>query len=486
MLRTLHGVLVRLSIVCCVAALAPATGTAWAADAASPAPGAAPAPATTPAPPTAPALSLEQAVSNGLQYNPTVAEAYQNLNASRALVLQARSARSVTAKLQVVHSRVSEVPSITLPVPAPPPQLISFETVQFGRLQNTQGTLTIAKPLYTGGKIEAAVRQSRAGEMATDEQLRRTYQTVVERVKGAYYAVLVAADLVKVAQEAAAASREHLRVAQAHFDAGTAPRFDMLRAEAQVAQSEQTVIQTRNGLNLARAALDNAMGLPQGQEYNLTTVFASPQGEAAPLQTLIDQAEKARPEVTQIEAQIEAAAGAIALARSEKRPTLGVAWVYTRVLDTSVFQITSWTLGLQADLTIFNGKQTIAAVAHARSQQESARALLDQVRQGIALQVRQSYLDLNSARERIAAAAKGVTQAEEAFRIAQVRYTAGVSISVEVLDAQAALTVARVSYARAVYDYNVALAQLEFATGAWQPTELPAPQPLPAAEKPES
>jgi outer membrane protein TolC len=473
MMLTLHRISFKWLLPGCLVLAALLLGPASADEAAAPTAPAAPQP-----------LTLDQAIAAALQFNPRVAQAQQDLSAAQALVTQARAGNSVVADLEVVNSHVNKVPSFVLPVAAPPPQYVTYETISLGTSQQTQATLTIAKPLYTGGKIPAAVRQSRAGVTALNEGMRRTLQTVVSDVKQAYYGALLAADLVKVAEQAAAAAREHLRLAQAHFDAGTAPRFDVLRAEAQVADSEQVVIQARNGLNLARAALDNAMGMPQGQQYELKTAFAAPEGEVAALETLIEQAHAARPEVTQVKAQFDAAGAAADLARADKYPTLGVAWVYNRVFNSSALQVTNSTLALQATLTIFNGQQTSAAVARARSQQESARALLEQVRQGIALQVRQAYLSLGAARERIAAASKGVEQAEEAYRIATVRYDAGVSIGVEILDAQAALTAARNNHARAVYDYNIALTQLEFATGSWQPAELAATPVAPRPEQP--
>lgn len=418
-------------------------------------------------------LTLDQAVATGLKFSPRIAASADTLQASRALVTQAYAANSLTANLQVTQTEVSAVPTFTLPVPAPPPQNVAFETVSFGRTHQTQAQATVAKPLWTGGRVAAAVRQAKAGETASREDLRRTYQTVNNDVKHAYYAVLLAEELVKVADQATAAAREHLRVAEANLAAGTAPRFDVLRAEAQVAQNEQNGIQARNGLDLARAALNNAMGVPQSKEYRLTSPLALPQPETTPLDALVKQAQSDRPEVGQAQAQVAAFAAAADFAGSEKQPQLGVAWVYSKVLNASIVQVTNWTLAFQASLLVFNGKQTDAAIEHARSQQRAARAQLDQVQQGIALQVRQAFLSVNSARERVIAATKGVAQAEEAHRIATVRYNAGVSIGVEVLDAEAALTAARSNYAQAVYDYNAATADLEYAIGAWRPPAEP-------------
>jgi len=468
---------------------APAAQAPQTAAPAAPTPSAQP-PQAAPLAPAAPAgepLTLDQAVATGVKFNPRVTGSGDTLQASRALVTEAYAQNSLTANIQLTHTQVSAVPTFTLPVPAPPPQFVTFETVSFGQSQQTQAQVTVAKPLWTGGRIPAAVRQAKAGVSASREDLRRTYQTVNNDVEHAYYAVLLAEELVKVADQATAAAREHLRVAEANLAAGTAPRFDVLRAEAQVAQNEQGSIQARNGLNLARAALNNAMGVPQPRDYQLTSPLALPQPETTPLDALVKQAESARPEVGQAQAQINAFGGAVDFARSDKQPTLGVAWIYSKVINASIVQVTNWTLALQASLTIFNGKQTDAAIDHARSQQQAARALLEQVQQGIALQVRQAFLSINSARERVVAATKGVAQAEEAYRIATVRYNAGVSIGVEVLDAEAALTAARSNYAQAVYDYNAATADLEYAVGAWQPpAETPTLRMSPPMEKPKS
>ncbi|UCH35015.1 MAG: TolC family protein, partial [Armatimonadota bacterium] len=188
-------------------------------------------------------LTLDDAIATALELNPRLHEAEQNLRAARATVVQARAGKSLTANLEVVRTHVSDVAEFVLPVPAPPPEYISFEQVTFGRKDQTQGTLTVAKPLYTGGAVPAAVRQASAGVSAQSEQLTRVRQSVVNDVKQAYYGVLLAADLVRVAEQTVDAAGEYVRLAQAIFDAGTAPRFDVLRAETRLAESEQLLIQ---------------------------------------------------------------------------------------------------------------------------------------------------------------------------------------------------------------------------------------------------
>lgn len=95
----------------------------------------------------------------------------------------------------------------------------------------------------------------------------------------------------------------------------------------------------------------------------------------------------------------------------------------------------------------------------------SAEETLQQVRESVALEVKQDYLNILSAKEKIRATEAAVDEAEEAYKIATVRYKSGVGINLDVLDAQYNLNSARTNYITALYDYNVGLATLEKALG---------------------
>ena len=93
---------------------------------------------------------------------------------------------------------------------------------------------------------------------------------------------------------------------------------------------------------------------------------------------------------------------------------------------------------------------------------------LEQTKLGVAFEVRSAALTVQEAMERISSTADNVAMAEEALRLATVRYTSGYSVLVEVTDAESALTQAKYNLVRARYDYNIALADLQRST-ATQP-----------------
>ena len=124
-----------------------------------------------------------------------------------------------------------------------------------------------------------------------------------------------------------------------------------------------------------------------------------------------------------------------------------------------------WTVGLQSSWAIFDGRATSGKVVQAKSQLEQAKLQAESYELGIEVEVRRAVSALQEAQELADAAGKTVEQAEEALRLANVRYGAGSSTQLEQLQARVALTQARDNQLQANYSYNVAVARLRQATG---------------------
>jgi outer membrane protein TolC len=131
----------------------------------------------------------------------------------------------------------------------------------------------------------------------------------------------------------------------------------------------------------------------------------------------------------------------------------------------------SWSLNAQLNIPIFDGGLTRARVDESKSDVEAAKNTLEQARQAVGLEVRSALLNLQEANRNRQTAAANVVQAREALRIAQVRFQAGVSTTVEVTDAQSALTQSQNNQVNADFDYLKAEAQLRKALGRMVPAE---------------
>ncbi len=190
--------------------------------------------------------------------------------------------------------------------------------------------------------------------------------------------------------------------------------------------------------------------------------------------TLLKEALQTRPEVLEGDAQIAAARRGIEYARRSTLPSLNLSLTDSYQPDPAAFNrqnVGSITLGVT--VPIFDGGLARARVKEARGVQANAevnrRTSADQVQ----VDVQQAYIALVQARNRVAVANVGLAQAREAYRLARVRYNAGVSqqtgISpqLELSNAQTTLAQAQSNQINALYDYNTARAQLDRAVGRY-------------------
>jgi outer membrane protein TolC len=396
-------------------------------------------------------LPLEEAVAIALKQNPAISAAINSSRAAEAGVIGARSGRwfSLDAAMQGQRSfRLSPLAS----------------ELGFSNRDSLTTTVTLTQPLSTGGKVDSLVAQARAGREASAANLRLARQQVAFQAREAYYGALLAAEAAAVAGEAKRSAEEHLRIARARFQEGASPRFDVLQAEAFVARTEQALIRANNGAEIAREALNTAMGLPAGRRFELVSPPLG-QASAEALPDLLAEAEKKRPDLEYLRWQAQVLEASIASTRADRRPSFSFLASYTALSPETQFFIGGYDVFLVGRLNLLNGDRTEAEIAQATSGHRAALDAVEQLRQAVALGVRSSHLNIAAAAAALEAAQREVQQAAEAHRIAVLRYKEGMGTSVEILDAETQLSDARNRSSQARYDYNLALAQLDLAVG---------------------
>jgi outer membrane protein TolC len=278
--------------------------------------------------------------------------------------------------------------------------------------------------------------------------------------------VLKAQELREVARQSVAQAQEHRRLAQVNVEAGTAAPFDVVRADVEVANAEEGRLQAENGVELAKAALNTALG----RDPNTPVEVVPVQREVAPApepEPILKEALASRPELAGLEQNVAIAQEGAKIARGGRQPNVILDANYNQQTATAFSEDFSWNASVVVSMPLWDGGLARAQEAESKQQVKQLRQTYEQVRQGIALEVKQSLLSIEEARQRIATAETAVTQAEESLRIARVRYEAGVSPNVELTDAETALTLARTNRVNATYDYALALARLDKARGAY-------------------
>lgn len=327
--------------------------------------------------------------------------------------------------------------------------------------------VSVAYPLYTGGRVEAQVALAQANLRGAQATFNRTRQQLVHSAEQLYLQGLLAGENVAAAQRAMSAANESLRVARARFSTGAAAQFDVLQAEVAVANAEQTLVQAQTGVADTVAALNAALNLPLDTPLQLTDTLTPRPVEGA-LPAAIAAALRDRPDLVAVQSQIAVAQAGIDLAGSGGRPAvyLSAGYEFSNLNGQAPYVFGGWLATLSVTLSVFDGGITQSKVREAQLQLEQLKVREAQLRQQVELDVRTAWLALQQATGRLAAATKAAEQGRESARLAAARYTSGVGTSLELLSAQAALAQGELSLASARFDQNVARIQLILATGS--------------------
>ncbi len=333
-----------------------------------------------------------------------------------------------------------------------------------GNVYNSySSSLSLTQNLYDFGKTAAQVRIQELNRDSSRSDLEQVRAQIVFGVKQAYWGVLKEKRNLEVAREAVDQYRQHLDRAKGFYEIGTKPKFDVTKAEVDLSNAKLALIKAENAWRLARVALNNAIGLPEAPDYDVEDQFAAEQ-DTLPLEEAVRQAYERRPDLQAYAVREKSLEEAIALAKKGYYPTLtGNASYGWGGGDFPLDQ--GWSFGAQVNVNLFSGFATKHQVEEARANLEALKANAAVLRQTIALEVRQAWLNLREASERIDASALAVRQAEENLDLARGRYATGVGSPIEVTDALVAVSNAKTAHIGALYDHRVARASLEKATG---------------------
>lgn len=335
-----------------------------------------------------------------------------------------------------------------------------------GSKEKYDNKIALTLPLYTGGKIEGSIEAAKLGLQSADLGIEKAKQQIKLDATTGYFNILQTANLVKVAQESVDGLTAHLKNVQAQYDVGTVAKSDMLRSEVELADADQKLIIAKNNLELAIASFNNVTGLPLDTQV---TPKQSALAYVANNQTLNDSITYSlanRPEVAQADANVAVAKQQIKIADADKKPTVSLTG-YTDWYDKDLpgSDNNNWGASVTASYKLFDSGLTKSKVKQADAELNKATEQARQSRDSVQLEVRQAYLNMKEAEKRIETSKVAVDKAEEDFKIAQVRYSAGVGTNLDVIDAQLALTQAKTNNIQALYDYNTSKAKLDKAMG---------------------
>ena len=331
---------------------------------------------------------------------------------------------------------------------------------------NFSNTLSLSLPLYTGGAVEGSIAVAKLGRDTSQEEIFRVEQaTKLSAVQG-YFNLLAYQELKAVYDESVSNLQGHVDNVTAQYNVGTVAKLDVLTSDVSLANARTNAVSAANNVSNAEANLNNILGLPLQTKLVVADHRLPFDAYNISLDEAIDYAMQYRPEVLQSALAVQKAEENIGIAEAGHRPTVAVgasnAWADE---DFPGSKKSTWALTGGITYSFYDGGATNAKIHVAKAALLAAEETEQKTREAVALQVKQAYLNIRSAAQRVEATQAAVNQAEESFKIARVRYTAGVGINLDVLDAQLNLNTAKTNNISALYDYNVGIATLEQVMG---------------------
>ena len=409
-------------------------------------------------------LTLAEALRSAREHQPQLRQAYAGTEAAYARVDEARAPLLPQVTGSATYRRAT---SNFAPQPgALPSSFRSTAQTSFATVNSYNFGLTASLLLWDFGQTRGRWRAAEASAQSQKASESFTRLGVVFGARSGFLSARAQKDLVKVAREALANQERHLGQIQGYVEVGTRPAVDLAQARADRANAQVQLINAENNYAVAKAQLNQAMGIEGDTEYDVADDTVAPiAGEDLSIDGLMAEAVRARPDILGLDAQIRAQELTLGATRAGYWPTLSASTGVTESGAELNHLVWNWNATLNLTWQLYQGGVTRAQVDEARANLKGLVAQRDALRQTLRVSVEQARLGLRAAKAGLVASEEALTNARERLKLAEGRYQVGVGNIIELGDAQLAYTNAAVQKVQAEYNLANARAQLLQALG---------------------
>jgi len=413
-------------------------------------------------------LALDEAVRLALSRHPDIGKARAAADALKGKIREVRAQALPEATVTASGTRWRDPSLLNASGIDKFPEELRKALIPVGINRFDYG-ISVTQPLYTAGKIGTALRLASVEAEGSMIDVDRAEQDLALEVVKAYYGLLWAEryrELVAATQEQ---RKRHAEMARTRFNNGVATEVDVLRSEVAVANGAPDLVRAENAIRQARAVLNYYLGRPVDFPTRTSQEFELKPWDQQDLETLAQEAERSRPELSRLRIAERSAEHQLQLARAESRLRVdatagfGVSTRLTENLFNSDF--TRWNVGVNLTLPVFDGFRRSGLVAQAVANQRAVRLEREKVQQQVRLGLQQALDEVRAAQETIHAARANISQAERVLTMTQENYRYGAATTLDIVDAQTALSVARTNLLKGLHDYAVARANLLWTLG---------------------
>jgi outer membrane protein TolC len=419
-----------------------------------------------------PEYDLAACIRAALTNSPDLAAAAADLAGARARLGEAKAGRYGQSEYNQVLGFVNEARGN--PVFSPDNKNAVFSGLgPFTRLD-----LSINIPLWTFGKLDAALKAAQEGLESERARTDSKRAEVILSTKQLYYGLLLARQLSGVLHDMLDTMEKALKKTQERLDSGSSAvtELDLLKLKTGRARFAKGVVEVDASVGLTRSALARVIGVGADGPFDITDRKLLPvEATIDPLDTYLAQGPEQRPEARQIQTGLAAQSAKVDLEEAGYYPSFflstGVRWAHANnrteqknpfASDDFNFIQPVGVVGIHWDLNFF---LTSAKIDEARADLDRLAAQRRDATSGLQLEIRKAYSDVIQARETIKIEEEGRKAGRGLLILTVSNFDLALGEAEELFKALGAYTEASSDYFRAVHDYNVAVAVLSKAAG---------------------
>ncbi len=330
----------------------------------------------------------------------------------------------------------------------------------------------IKQAIYRGGKIIHTIKYSQYGIEIAQTVLDRLKLEIISKVKEAFYTLLLAQEFIDLNRQILANARRHLNLVRIRYQKGELPYQELLRREDSLVSFREAYLVSKNQRLTSIELLRNLLFLERDISIKAEGQFSYQPKEVAYEQAFLEAMEN-RPELKQYALEVEAAKKAVEINKADKRPTIYASGdYYSRSHSASSGGLSrNWndyhSLSLVLSWPIFDGWATQARIEQALIDLKEKELLKEKALKDITLELRKAYLDLKNAFAKIDSTRAQLKTYKENFRSAKEKYKSGIISALELEDIWLGYRIASFNHQQALYEYLVAKARFEKATGGY-------------------
>lgn len=410
-------------------------------------------------------LTIEESVTLGLDNSRVLHASQMKSEYADAKSSEMSAMLYPSLKLLGSYQRLSEVPDFKIPLPGLPISIFPY-------IPNTYSArASFQQPLFTGWKFQGAADNAAYQAEAARSDVTKDKADLVFTIKSAYWTVFRAKEIKSLSDDNVKQIASHLEDAENLLKQGMATTNDVLKIKVQLSNSKILQSDAVNNVRLATISLNSAIGIPLDTDVGIASPLTPTTKDYPELEKVLSSALNVRPEILAMESRVKAASAAVTSAAGGWFPQIFLTGNYyyarpnPRIIPSKDEFKDTWDFGISLQIDLWNNLTAFHQTNQAKAQYEQTKDALVTLKDGITLDVTQSYLSFQQAKERIHLAELTVEQANENYRTTAEKYKTGLTTSSELLDAEVALLQSKLQLMQSLVDHELAEARLEKSVG---------------------